>query len=115
MSAGRFDPRIATMCRTSEALKRELRDLGADAGLLLVYEQRAWQSATFSGTRHRLTYAFDGAIAVERGEQLIDLLPYHEFEIPKQLVADAAVVAVEQRADPPRLVVDLELSLLDEA
>ncbi len=49
------------------------------------------------------------------GEQFIAALPEHEFTLPRQLVADAAVVSVEHATLPePRLTVELELLLLDD-
>ena len=45
-----------------------------------------------------------------------DALPDHEFTIPRQLVADAAVVAVEHTTLPEqRLEVTAELLLLEDA
>jgi len=60
--------------------------------------------------------AFTGAEAVAAGEAFIDALPDHEFTIPRQLVADAAVVAVEHTTLPEqRLEVTAELLLLEDA
>ena len=43
-------------------------------------------------------------------------LPEHEFAIPGQIVADAAILEVEHRLIPePRLVVQCELLLLEES
>ena len=43
-------------------------------------------------------------------------LPEHEFAIPGQIVADAAILEVEHRLLPePRLVVQCELLLLEES
>lgn len=54
--------------------------------------------------------------AIAAAEALIEALPEHEFTIPDQLVADAAIVSVEQVALPePRIVVELELLLLEDA
>jgi hypothetical protein len=70
---------------------------------------------TFSGTRHEVVLAFTGTEAVSAGEAFIDALPEHEFAIPRQLVADATVLAVEHSALPePRLVVEVQLLLLEE-
>jgi hypothetical protein len=44
----------------------------------------------------------------------ITFLPEHEFAIPGQLVADAAVVEVDHRLTPPRMIVTCELLLLEE-
>jgi len=53
---------------------------------------------------------------VEAGERFIDALPEHEFAIPRQLVADAAVIGALHTALPePRLEVEVQLLLLDEA
>lgn len=100
--------------RQAVRLRAEIVALAGGHGNLLVHSERSWASITFAGRRHRLTYAFDGAEAVEHAETMIALLPEHEFAIPGQLVADAAVVSVDHRIHPPRLVADLELLLLDE-
>lgn len=82
---------------------------------LLRHAERAWASVTFSGTRHTVVLAFTGTEAVAIGEAFIDALPEHEFAIPRQLVADAAVIAVEHTALPePRLEVTAELLLLED-
>jgi len=114
--AGSFHPGIAAQIRTADALKRELADLGAEAGALMMHAQTEWQSATFSGVRHRLAYVFDGDDAVAQGLALLDRLPDHRFTIPHQLVADATVTEVDHRlAEPQRLEVTLELMLLDKS
>jgi hypothetical protein len=91
-------------------------DLGQGKGELVRHSERSWASVTFSGTRHTVVLAFTGAEAVAAGEALIDTLPEHEFTIPRQLVADATIVAVDHTALPePRLEVTAELLLLEEA
>lgn len=115
MRTGSFDPGVAAAIRTSDALKRAMADLCRSTGQLLVHEQTPWASASFSGVRHRMAYAFEGADAVEAGETMISILPEHEFAIPGQLVADAAVVNVNHRVhQDPHLVVDVELLLVTE-
>jgi hypothetical protein len=92
-----------------------LLELGQGRAELLRHSERAWASVTFSGTRHAVVLAFSGKEAVVAGEALIDGLPDHEFTIPGQLVADAAVVRVEHTALPePRLEVEIEVLMLDE-
>lgn len=92
-----------------------LRLAGPHADLLRQTE-RPWSSATFSGTRHAMTLAFEGIDAVGDGEAFIAVLPDHEFTIPHHLVADAAIASVEHRYFPaPRLVVETELLLLEDA
>ena len=93
-----------------------LLGLAGGRGELLRHAERSWASVTFSGTRHTVVLAFAGIEAVAAGEQFIDALPDHEFAIPRQLVADAALVRVDHTALPqPRLEVEVELLLLDEA
>ncbi len=82
---------------------------------LVRHSERAWASVTFSGTRHTVVLAFAGAEAVAAGEVFLDALPEHEFTIPRQLVADAAVIAVEHDLLPePKLTLEVELLLLEE-
>ena len=95
---------------------KALAELAEGHGRVLAHNEVAWASVTFSGTRHRLRLAFDGPSAIEAGESFIALLPEHEFAIPGQLVADAAVVEVDHRLAPdPRLTVTAELLLLEES
>ena len=90
-------------------------ELGQGQGELLRHAERGWASVTFSGTRHTIALAFTGVEAVAAGEAFIDALPEHEFSVSGQLVADAAVIAVEHTALPePRLVVEVEVLLLED-
>jgi hypothetical protein len=98
------------------ALLSALFDLAQGQAELVRHSERNWASATFAGTRHSVTLAFTGVAAIAAAEALIEALPEHEFTIPDQLVADAAIVSVEQVALPePRIVVELELLLLEDA
>jgi hypothetical protein len=93
-----------------------LLELAGGQAELVRHAERSWASVTFTGTRHTVVLAFSGAEPVEAGEHFIDALPEHEFTIPRQLVADAAVVRVEHTALPePRLEVEVQLLMLDEA
>lgn len=93
-----------------------LLELGGGKGELVRHSERSWASVTFAGTRHSVVLCFTGTEAVAAGEAFIDALPDHEFAIPRQLVADAAVIAVEHAALPePRLEVTAELLLLEDA
>ena len=97
------------------ALLSAVMDLAENRGQLLRHAERAWASVTFTGTRHTIVLAFAGAEAIEAGERFIAALPDHEFAIPRQLVADAAVSEVEHTAGPDeRLLVTCELLLLEE-
>lgn len=92
-----------------------LLNLAGGRAELVRHSERAWASVTFSGTRHSVVLAFVDEDGLAAGERLIDALPDHEFAIPRQLVADAAIVRVEQAALPrPRLEVELEVLMLDE-
>jgi hypothetical protein len=93
-----------------------LLELAGGRAELVRHSERSWASVTFSGTRHTVVLAFTGPEPVEAGEHFIDALPEHEFAIPRQLVADAAVLRVDHSMLPePRLEVEVELLLLDEA
>jgi hypothetical protein len=100
---------------SSERLREELQALARGHALITAHSEKSWASITFAGTRHRLDLAFEGREAVEAGERFIAYLPEHEFAIPRQLVADAAVTSVDHRVLPePRMEVQVELLLLDE-
>lgn len=97
-------------------LQSEVLRLAGPHAELLHQTERPWSSVTFSGSRHAMTLAFDGINAVTDGEAFTAALPDHEFTIPHHLVADAAIASVEHRYLPsPRLVVETELLLLEDA
>ncbi len=82
---------------------------------LVRHSERPWASATFSGSRHALILTFEGVAAVAAAEKFIADLPDHEFTIPGQLVADAAVIAAEQTMLPePHFTIEVEILLLDD-
>ena len=95
-------------------LREALLELAQARATILSHDEKAWASVTFAGARHRLELAFDGAEAVAAGELFVAFLPEHEFALPGQLVADAAVTAVDHRLEPPRMQVSCELLLLEE-
>jgi len=100
---------------TSERLREALLALAGGHAQIAAHREKSWASITFAGARHRLELTFEGADAVEAGEQLVAALPEHEFTMPGQLVAEATVTAVDHRLDPPRIQVTCELLLLEDA
>jgi hypothetical protein len=108
-------PRPRTARRSPAVrLREQLFELARGQATVVNHEEKAWASVTFAGARHRLELAFEGAEAIEAGECFIAFLPEHEFSIPGQLVADAAVTEVDHRLDPPLLRVICELLMLEE-
>ena len=97
-----------------ERLLEALADLAQGKATMLSHAESSWASITFAGTRHKVVLEFSGAEAVEAGECFIAFLPEHEFALPRQLVADAAVVAVDHQLEPPLMRVTAELLLLEE-
>jgi hypothetical protein len=95
-------------------LREALMALAGGRATVLSHDEKSWASVTFAGARHRIELEFKGAEAVAAGELFIAFLPEHEFAIPHQLVADAAVTAVDHRLEPPRMQVSCELLLLEE-
>ena len=110
-----FDPAIGKRVRTDRQLTESLLELGQRKAQVLMHMQKAWASITFSGARHSFDMMFTGEEAVEAGEAFIALLPDHEFTIPGQLVADAAVTAASHDAVAGTLLVSCELLLLEES
>ena len=99
-----------------ERLREALQKLAKGHAIITRHDERAWASITFSGARHRLHLAFAGCQAIAAGETFIAQLPEHEFTLPGQLVADAAIARVETSLLPdPRMTVECELLLLEDA
>jgi len=100
----------------SERLEITLHDLVGERGRIIIHREVPWASITFAGTRHNLTLSFTGAEAVAAGENLLAILPDHEFAIPGQIVADAQVLRVDHAMLPePAMRVEIELLLLEDA
>ena len=100
---------------TGEKLAAALLALGEGKGRIASHSESSWASITFAGTRHRVVLEFCGDEAVEAGECFIVFLPEHEFAIPGQIVADAAITEVDHTAgEAPVLRVTCELLLLEE-
>lgn len=113
-TGGSFHPAIGRQVRGDRALVRELAQLGRGHGTMVLHEQKLWRSITFSGARHRMTWCFEGREGVAAGELFVGVLPDYEFSIPGRMVAAAAVTAVDHRLEPPKMVVEVELLVLDE-
>jgi hypothetical protein len=100
----------------SDRLRDALLEMTSGHARIASHSETAWASITFAGTRHRLKLLFEGTDGIAAGEALIEALPEHEFSIPRQLVADAAVMEVDHCLAPePRLAVTVELLLLEDA
>ena len=94
-------------------LRDALMAVGDWHGQILTHSERPWTSITFSGTSHSLALLFAGDEAVAAGERFVEALGEHEFSIPGQLVADAAIREVEHRLLPaPRMVVQSQILML---
>jgi hypothetical protein len=106
---------LATRRDAGERLRDAVLGLAGSGATLLRAREKSWASITFAGARHTLELAFAGTEAAAAGEAFIALLPDHEFAIPRQLVAEATVTAVDHRLDPPRMDVTCELLLLEDA
>ncbi len=117
MSVDRNPPRAPlTRRNATDHLHEAVVALGEHRGQVLAHREKAWVSITFAGTRHSFSMLFSGDDGVEAGERFIAELPDHEFAIRGQLVADASVIYTDHRLLPsPRLVVECELLLLEEA
>ncbi len=110
-TASLYRPRRSLGDRVRTAIGR----LAAGRAKVISHEEKAWASITFSGTRHEIVLEFIGMDAVVAGEELIERLPDHEFAIPGQLVADAAITAVDHQFGPEeRLSVTAVLLLLED-
>ncbi len=114
-TAGEAPPASPRARGAGARLVAELRALANGHGTLLEHRQRGWASVTFSGTRHELAFRFEGEVAIAGGEILVASLSEHEFTIPRQLVADAVVVAVDHAMIPVSVLeVRCEVLMLDE-
>lgn len=120
-SARPFDPPAAISARRrprrtpADRLRSALLALADGKGRIDHHGVKSWASITFAGTRNTVRIVFAGAEAVAAGETFIAELPEHEFAIPGQLVADAAVTGAEHTMLPEqRLLVECEILMLND-
>jgi len=98
-----------------ELLSEVLRVAGPKAEFVR-HSERPWASVTFGGSRHSVRLVFVGAPAVADGERFVVALPDHEFNLRGRLVAEATIGAIDHDLTAgPRLTVDAELLVLDDA
>jgi len=111
-------PRLATKPRARrdrrDHLAERLRSLADDQVRLVRHDERNWASITFAGSRHEVDLLFEGEEAVEAGERFLVAFPDHEFDLPRQLVVDAAITVVEHRLHPARMRVMVEVMLVEQ-
>lgn len=97
------------------ALLSALLGMAEGKAELIRHSERGWSSATFTGSRHTIVLAFTGNESIAAGEVFLADLPDHEFTIPGQLVADAAIIRADHAMLPDvRLEVEVELLLLED-
>jgi hypothetical protein len=77
-------------CAFAEALLAML-----DEAILLAHHRQEWFSATFVGERHMLALKLMGDDAMQKAEAFAQVIPEHEFTLPRLLVADIAVSAIQ--------------------
>jgi hypothetical protein len=96
-------------------LRAALLALASGHGDVVRHDHKRWASVTFEGARHTLVLRFEGVAGIAAGEDLIAALPDHEFAVPRQIVAEATVTAVDHQLKPePAMTVNCELMLLDD-
>jgi hypothetical protein len=99
-----------------ERLLRAVIALAGPHADLMEHSEAPWASVTFAGTRHTIVLRYEGWEACDAAETLMAVLPEHEFTIARTLVADAAVVRLDQVLLPePAMTLELALLLLDDA
>lgn len=99
-----------------ERLLRAVTALAGPHAELMAHSETPWASVTFAGARHTIVLRYEGWEACDAAEELMAELPEHEFTIPRTLVADAAVVRLDQVLLPePTMTLELALLLLDDA
>lgn len=86
-------------------LLNALLKLLPDADICLVSE-RPWFSATFAGVQISLNATLSGANRVDTADQFARVLTIYEFDMPKHIVADIAVMLQFNDEQVLRLTID---------
>ena len=89
-------------------IARQIRALARGHAAVHVKRERAWASITFSGTRYCFSVEWQDATYAAAVQELVQVLPNHEFVIPGFFVAD---ILIKDRSDT-RLLVEI-LTIVD--
>jgi hypothetical protein len=81
----------------------------------IVYErrERAWHSATFSGSRIKLSWKIPADFGSAALDQFRNALPEQMFELPQAFVADIAISG-ESSGESGLRILEIEALVLDE-
>jgi hypothetical protein len=96
-----------------QTLQPAIDELAVGGGSVFDHQVREWASVTFKGARHRMKVRFEGEQAIQNGELFVAFLPEHEFDIPRLLVADAAILNITHEIGR-HLEAQIELLTLDD-
>ncbi|MEP7349629.1 MAG: hypothetical protein ABI668_06710 [Sphingorhabdus sp.] len=96
---------------TSNKLVRALQPIMPDA-TFAISQCRDWYSMTFSGAQIVITAQLQGTDAAALASQFVQMLPEHEFVLPRLIVADIAVVS--QQMSDYGICLEIEALVLDE-
>lgn len=88
--------------------------LPRDRILLMDWTSVDWQSLTFVGERHEITFRLTGWEARVAAERLGAGLADAEFTIPGHIVADVAIVGSGKEAEDGSVIVHLEALTISE-
>ena len=94
----------------------EVAALAGPSAELLWHEEKAWDSAMFSGAWHTIALGFLGIEAIAAGEAYVAALPDHEFPVSCRFVAEAKVISVEHLTGSlPQMKVEAKFLWVDQA
>ena len=108
--------RIAMSAAASGLLRALIARAGLMVNSILLTDIRStdWQSLTFVGERHQLELRITGPDAMAAARRLCDGLEEAEFQIPRQIVADIAVVGELRSSQDGSVSVKIEALTVEE-
>ena len=108
--------RIAMSAAASGLLRALIARAGLTVNRILLTDIRStdWQSLTFVGERHQLELRITGPDAMAAARRLCDGLEEAEFQIPRQIVADIAVIGELRSSQDGSVTVKIEALTVEE-
>ena len=108
--------RIAMSPAAAGLLRALIARAGVPRDRILLTDVRStdWQSLTLIGERHRMELRLIGPEASVAAERMCSGLDDAEFHIPRQIVADIAVVGEPSRADDGTICISIEALTVEE-
>jgi hypothetical protein len=102
---------MLTVSKSAQAAADALLALAANSQLTKITE-KPWHSATFAGQRVNLQILLKGQASKSQAKTFQQMLPGHEFSLPRHFVADIVIASIAATTDGTLM--EIEMLVIEE-